>query len=157
MIKSSHNEDEAIACSKVRIAEIASRANVNRAYWEKVDDPAKTVVLANSLSRADFQSLNEIYFRELSCLKLKLVPIEDDSDLGRVIVRASKSSVDGIPSGLLSRLVIVIAGLLQDPFSIESRSGTTITNCDDPEPDAHIIIRDSKQVARIRVVLESVH
>lgn len=68
---------------------IASVANVERAYWEKLETPKETVFLAKNLILIEYGVLTEMYCRQLSKLKLEFEFCDESRpDWEKIIVRA---------------------------------------------------------------------
>jgi hypothetical protein len=138
---------------------IASTANVERAYWGKIEFPDKTVVLVNNLSFHEYCVLTETHCRQLSKLKLEFEPYQEiRPDWGKIVVKASKTFVHGIPGRLLSDIATEITLILQngDLVAVGPETPIPIDQRHSREPDAHLVMMSDKK-DYIVVVLESAY
>jgi hypothetical protein len=158
---SSHYSGDTVSysSSSSRLDRIASWSNVDRAYWEKLEFPTKTVVLADHVSLEGFDALKEGYIRELTKLKIDFVPSSDDPEWGSIVVRASKTRVHGISTGIFSRVYAnLLRFFLQDSYIVECRAETSIGNAHPyREPDAHLLLHTAENLTCIIAVLESAY
>jgi hypothetical protein len=105
--------------SSSKLDRISSYNNVNRAYWELLDFPTKTVILADRVHRNEYYALEEKYVRELTSLKLEFDPSQEDPDWGKIIVKAVKTRVHCIPTELMSDIVTTLSRL-QNNFVVRT-------------------------------------
>jgi hypothetical protein len=125
-------------------ASIASESNVERAFWEKLETPEKTTVLSENLSFNEYRVVTEMYYRQLSKLKLEFEPYDENRpNWGRIIVKASKTPVHGIPTALLGEISSRVHLILQRENILSPRAETRIRRDARHyrEPDAHMVVR----------------
>jgi hypothetical protein len=142
-----------------RLYRISSCENVSRAYWELLDFPTKTVILADQVHRKEYYALEEQYVRQLSRLKLEFDPTQNDPDWGRIIVKAVKTRVHCIPTELICDIAMTISQL-QNDFIVRTGAELRVDDRLNPNQsrasDSCIILRTESGL-RFIAVLESAY
>jgi hypothetical protein len=145
--------------SSSKLDRIASNDNVNRAFWEVLDFPTKTVILADHVTRKEYFALEERYVRELASLKLEFDSSLDDPYWGKIIVRAVKTRVHCVATLLLSKIVRTLSRL-QNNFEVDSGGECKVRYRSNPnksrESDACIALLNTDDL-RFIAVLESAY